>query len=171
MVTIRRFRDQDAPTVWTLNSLPNVGATADPTVPLPLPPAPHAPPTHPDLADIQANFIDAGGDFLVADLDGHIVGMGGIRPSANGRADVLRIRVHPATRRLGIGRALMTELEQRAAELGMDHLFLDTATDQPEAMAFYESLGYQEVGRQQKPEWTWTLVFYTKQTVAPRPAG
>jgi ribosomal protein S18 acetylase RimI-like enzyme len=162
VITVRRFASADAPTLWALNDLPNIGATADPTVPLPLPPATNPPASFPDLADITGCFLRAGGDFLVAEQNGHVVGMGGIRPSGQGRAEVLRVRVHPATRRRGVGRALMATLEQRAGELGVRELHLDTATNQPEAMAFYRSLDYQEVGREQRPGWSWILVYYAK---------
>ncbi|WP_433200292.1 GNAT family N-acetyltransferase [Dactylosporangium sp. CS-047395] len=162
MVAIRGFRDEDAPTLWTLNSLPNIGATADPTVPLPLPPTAQPPAGFPDLADIRRCFHDAGGDFLVAELDGHIVAMGGIRPNSHGQAEILRVRAHPATRRRGIGRRLMTALEVRAHQLGLPEAHLDTATNQPEAVAFYQSLGYQEIGREHQPGWSWTLVYFVK---------
>jgi ribosomal protein S18 acetylase RimI-like enzyme len=142
--------------------LPNVGSTADPTVPLPLPPATGPPADFADLGDIAGRFLRTGGEFLVVEMDGHLVGMGGIRPSGRRRAEVLRVRVHPATRRRGVGRALMAALEQRAGQLGMVELHLDTATNQPEAMAFYRSLGYREVGREQQPGWSWTLVYYEK---------
>lgn len=200
MVTVRRFRAPDAPAVWALNDLPNIGATANPDVPLPLPPAAHPPATFPDLADIPTHFLTTGGEFLVAELDGHLVGMGGIRPTTTdtahtalaghlsgaphldpaghhpgallgpdghhpGRTDaahVLRVRVHPATRRRGVGRALMTALEERARDLGLRHMVLDTADNQPEAIAFYRRLGYRETGRERRPGWTWTLVYFTK---------
>jgi ribosomal protein S18 acetylase RimI-like enzyme len=162
VLRLRRFEDVDAPTLWALNDLPNIGATADPTVPLPLPPATSPPATFADLADIAGCFLHAGGEFLVAEQDGHVVGMGGIRPSGRRRAEVLRVRVHPATRRRGVGRALMAALEQRAEQLGMRELHLDTATNQPEAVAFYRSLGYQETGREHRRGWSWTLVYYAK---------
>jgi ribosomal protein S18 acetylase RimI-like enzyme len=162
VITVRRFQDADAPTLWALNDLPNIGATADPTVPLPLPPAASPPANFADLADITGCFLHKGGEFLVAEQDGHLVGMGGIRPSGQRRAEVLRVRVHPATRRHGVGRALMAVLEERARRLGMRGLHLDTATNQPEAMAFYRSLGYQEVGREHQSGWSWTLVYYAK---------
>lgn len=56
----------------------------------------------------------------------------------------------------------MTALERRAAGLGMRQMCLDTATNQPEAVAFYRSLGYQEVGRVRQPDWSWTLVYFVK---------
>jgi ribosomal protein S18 acetylase RimI-like enzyme len=159
--TVRDFRDADAPTLWTLNSLPNIGATADFSVPLPLPPAIAPPDEFPDLADIGRNFTT----FLVVELDGHLAGMGGLRVGGEGKAEVLRVRVHPATRRRGAGRALMTELERRAARRGVRKTHLDTATNQPEAMAFYEALGYHETGRERRPGWSWTLVYYEKALV------
>ncbi|MEU4243577.1 GNAT family N-acetyltransferase [Actinoplanes sp. NPDC026619] len=148
--------------LWALNALPNIGETADPTVPIPLPPATEAPANFPDLADIEESFLAQHGEFLVAELNGHLIGMGGYRPNAHAVAEVLRVRVHPATRRRGIGRALMTELEQRAARNGLTSMHLDTATNQPDAMAFYQSLGYRETTREHQPSWTWTLVYYAK---------
>ena len=163
VTTIREFHPGDAPALWTLSTLPNVGHTADVTVPIELPAASAAPVQFADLADIPANFIRPGGVFLVAEHHGHPVGMGGFRPNARGQAEVLRVRIHPALRRTGIGRALMEDLEIRAAAHGFHEMFLDTATNMPEAMAFYEALGYQEMGRETRSDWSWTLVYYTKQ--------
>jgi hypothetical protein len=53
-------------------------------------------------------------------------------------------------------------LERRAVELGFEELHLDTATNQPEAVAFYENLGYSNLGEETRPEWTWTLVYFGK---------
>jgi hypothetical protein len=56
----------------------------------------------------------------------------------------------------------MTELEQRAARAGFVLAHLDTATNQPEAVAFYRALGYHEDGAETRPEWSWTLVYFSK---------
>jgi hypothetical protein len=56
----------------------------------------------------------------------------------------------------------MTALEARARQLGLPEAHLDTATNQPEAIAFYRTLGYQEVGREHQPGWSWTLVYFVK---------
>ena len=69
-------------------------------------------------------------------------------------------------RRMGVGAALMKELERRAAASGITRLHLDTADNQPEALAFYRALGYTEVGSETRPEWSWTLVFFEKDTTA-----
>jgi len=151
--------------LWALNGLTNVGHTADPTLPVRLP-LPDGPPTaFPDLADVEASFLAAGGDFLVGVEGDAVVAMGGFRPVSPTVGEVLRVRVHPARRRDGLGRRLMDELELRARRRGIDQLTLDTATNQPEAVAFYRGLGYREVRRETRPDWTWTLVFFTKSLV------
>ncbi len=72
------------------------------------------------------------------------------------------MRVHPAVRRRGRGRLLVSALEEAASELGFHQLHLDTASNQPEAVAFYRSLGYEEIGRETRPGWSWTLVYFMK---------
>ncbi|MEV6522940.1 GNAT family N-acetyltransferase [Longispora sp. NPDC051575] len=157
MITVRRFRPADAPTVWALNNVPPLGATADDSVPLALPPESTPPVAFPDLGDIAGSFLE----FLVVETDGHLVGMGGLKPRSDTHAEVLRVRVHPAVRRRGVGRALLAALEDRAAELGFRGMFLDTTTNQPEVVAFYRGLGYTEAGRSTFPHWT--LVYFTKE--------
>jgi ribosomal protein S18 acetylase RimI-like enzyme len=160
---VRRFSRLDAGRLWALNNLPNVGETADPTMPLELPIPLEPPASFPYLADVERHFLDAGGEFLVAEQDTHLVGMGGIRPNSASEAEVLHIRVHPATRRQGVGRLLMNRLEGRARDLGFQRLHLDTATNQPDAVAFYRALGYMDAGTESKPSWGWTLQHFTKQ--------
>ena len=159
---LRRYEELDAGRLWALNDLPNVGETADPTVPLDLPVPAQPPPTFPYLADVEQHFLNAGGEFLVVDHESHLVGMGGIRPNSASEAEVLHIRVHPATRRQGVGRLLIEGLEGRARDLGFQLLHLDTATNQPDAIAFYQALGYTPAGTESHPDWAWTLQYFTK---------
>lgn len=165
MLDIRQYRSSDGPDVWALNGLPFRGATADSSVPLRLKPATVPPKEFPDLANVDQTFIGAGGDFFVAELDSHIVGMAGFRANEQGQAQVLRVRVHPATRRQHVGWQLMKTVEVRARQLGFMEAFLDTSTDQPEAMAFYSALGYEQVGQETRPEWNWTLAYFRKRLV------
>jgi ribosomal protein S18 acetylase RimI-like enzyme len=162
LVKARRARGEDLPHLWALNNIPNIGATADSTMPIDLPIPDGPPPAFPDLAGVEANFVRAGGDFIVVEEGSAIVGMGGFRPRPDRRAEMLRVRVHPAGRRLGIGRALVGELEKRARDTGFIGIHLDTATNQPEAVAFYRALGYRELCRETRPEWSWTLVYFIK---------
>ena len=71
MVSIRDYRPSDLPTVWTMATLPNIGATADPSMPLRLSVAAEPPAAFPALADPGALS-----GFLVGELDGDLVAMG-----------------------------------------------------------------------------------------------
>ncbi|MEQ7009154.1 GNAT family N-acetyltransferase [Actinopolymorpha sp. B17G11] len=163
MVTVRVVEPEDVPVLWAMAELPHTGATADPSVPVPLPTACTAPDQFPDLADPFASILGMGGNLYVAETDGHLVGMASFRPtSLPARAEVTHVRVHPALRRRGIGRELMAAVEAGAASRGFKETWLDTATNMPVAMSFYEGLGYTEVGRETRPDWHWTLVYYLK---------
>jgi hypothetical protein len=83
----RRATPTDRRPIWALNTVLNIGRTADHAWPLdmPLPDAP--PPAFPDLADVPGSFTDAGGDFLVVEQGHRLVAMGGIRPSDAGDGD------------------------------------------------------------------------------------
>jgi ribosomal protein S18 acetylase RimI-like enzyme len=61
-------------------------------------------------------------------------------PSKRHHAEVSKVLVDPAFRRAGVARALMREIELRAAQEGRWLLTLDTAGDAAEAL--YRSLGY-----------------------------
>jgi GNAT superfamily N-acetyltransferase len=112
---------------------------ADRSIAFPLPPTETIPTNaFADLGDPDTTFTAAGGELIVAELDGHIAAMGGFRPviEVPDRVEILRVRVHPARRRLGLGTAVMDALETTAAARGYRQAWLDTASNQPEAMAF-----------------------------------
>lgn len=56
----------------------------------------------------------------------------------------------------------MTELERRIGAAGIGRPCLDTADNQPEAIAFYEALGYRRTGTDHRHGWSWTLIFFEK---------
>ncbi len=82
------------------------------------------------------------GIFLVARLDGHAVGCGGLRRIHATEAELKRMYVVPDARRLGIGARVLSALESEARRLGYERLRLETGVRQPEAIALYERAGY-----------------------------
>ena len=100
------------------------------------------------------SFLDASeitppaGLLLVARLRGEPVGCGALRFHAAGPvAEIKRMWVAPTARGLGLGRRLLTELEQHARRRGARTVRLDTNKALREAISLYGSAGYVEVER------------------------
>lgn len=110
-----------------------------------------------DILAIESYYLDAGGEFLVGEVDGGpgeptdptIVAMGGFRPIDEERVEIKRMRVHPAYQRRGFARALLEALESRASGDGYDVAELETVEPLRAARALYEDAGYEVLD-----EWT-----------------
>jgi len=85
------------------------------------------------------------GLLLVARLHGEPVGCGALKLHRDRIAEIKRLWVSPATRGLGVGRRLLRELEQHAADRGAKRTRLDTNRTLTEAIALYRKDGYREV--------------------------
>ena len=84
--------------------------------------------------------------FLLArDPDGTAVGCGALRELTAGAGEVKRMYVVPQRRRSGVAAAVLAALEAEAVRRGWTHLRLETGTEQPDAMAFYERHGYHRI--------------------------
>jgi GNAT superfamily N-acetyltransferase len=139
--TIRQYRHSDDAQIWALATLPAVATPGDDLPPVPLPSVDQPPSNLPELADITQRFLRTGGDFLVAEISGDIVGTAGLLLGEDNTADVVLVRVHPAVRRRGIGTALLGAVEWRAEGLGLERLNLDVG-DSRDAVAFYLASGF-----------------------------
>jgi putative acetyltransferase len=80
--------------------------------------------------------------FVVAYKDNIPVGCGAIRPLDNQCTELKRFFVDRSYRRMGIAAILLKYLEGEAKELGFKQIRLETGTEQPEAINFYEKHGY-----------------------------
>jgi GNAT superfamily N-acetyltransferase len=148
-LVLRRYEPSDIQAVWTLHQL----ASQEAGVPTPAP-------YFSDLHDIESAFLNRGGEFVVGESQGQIVAMGGLKRTAENRAETIRMRVHPKFQRQGLGSALLRHLEQRAAELGYRILHLDTLVVQEAAQQFYLRHGYRCVGSGHKE--AFAVVFFEK---------
>ena len=105
-------------------------------------------PDHAMLAIHASELVPPAGTFLVARLDGSPAGCAAVRPAPTGEAgaaEIKRMYVAPAARGRGISRALLGALEDAARSFGYHRMVLETGTRQPEAMALYESAGYEPI--------------------------
>jgi len=98
--------------------------------------------TRPVHAD---EIIPPAGLMLVATLHGDPVGCGALMFHPDQVAEVKRMWVAPNVRGLGLGRRILTELEDRARARGAWLIRLDTNASLREAIAMYRGCGYREV--------------------------
>ncbi len=84
--------------------------------------------------------------FFVARRDGRAVGCGALVPTDGRAAELKRMFVVPGLRGHGIGRALMTTIEDAARQDGVRLLLLETGVQSTPALALYRRCGFQERG-------------------------
>ena len=98
-----------------------------------------------------AEFEPPTGAFFVGYLDDEPVAMGAWRVvpvrrlGAARLAEIKRMYVAPHVQRRGLARRVLAHLEATATEAGLEALILSTGAMQPEAIALYESAGYEPV--------------------------
>jgi GNAT superfamily N-acetyltransferase len=85
------------------------------------------------------------GAFIVLRLHGELVGCGGLTPLGADAAYLKRMWIAPSARGLGLGRALLTALEEKARSIGYRTVKLETHKSLGEAQRLYRSSGYREV--------------------------
>ena len=85
--------------------------------------------------------------LLLARLHGEPVGCAAVKFLADGWGEIKRMWVSPDARGLGVGRRLLTEVEERARAAGCRRARLDTNGSLVEAIAMYRSVGYEPVER------------------------
>jgi putative acetyltransferase len=100
-----------------------------------------------DMHDVQRNYFDNRGVFLVSVSDEQIVGTGAfLRYEVEGYCELKRITLMPEYRRQGLGYALLKELLQRARAMGYAKAILWTNRYKlARAVAFYRQISFVEV--------------------------
>ncbi len=99
-----------------------------------------------NFLDLPADDVVEGrGTFLVARLDGVVVGCGAARQLEDTTAEVKRMFVDPAARGRGVGRLILAELEAWALAAGMTRLVLEAGDRQEEAIRLYRRFGFRPI--------------------------
>ncbi|TDD73564.1 GNAT family N-acetyltransferase [Actinomadura rubrisoli] len=120
-----------------------------------------------DFFRMEDIYLSNDGEFVVGEVGGRIVAMGGLRradlvPGGSARAfggyapgapsldavEMVRLRVRPSVQRRGYGAAVVRALEERAREYGYRILRADTTEMQGPALALYRKFGWTETRRE-----------------------
>jgi GNAT superfamily N-acetyltransferase len=102
-----------------------------------------------DLRSVVRNYEAAGGDFLVGVVGDSLVACGGCVPLSSTEVEIKRMRVHPAHRGKGYGRALLAALEVSSEGRGFAVVRVETTTAQLAALNLDQSSGYQQISETQ----------------------
>ncbi|MEC7834069.1 MAG: GNAT family N-acetyltransferase [Gemmatimonadota bacterium] len=97
--------------------------------------------------DALTDCTESSGDgclFLVASVDGHWIGCGGLKRLTDESVYIKRMWVDKAWRGIGLGRRLLALLESHAKNLGYAVVKLETNRVLHEAIQLYQSQGYQK---------------------------
>jgi amino-acid N-acetyltransferase len=86
------------------------------------------------------SLYEAVQEFVVAEIDGRVVGCGALHVMWRDLAEVRTLAVSTEVKRQGVGAAMMTALLERAQELGVKRVFCLTFETQ-----FFAGFGFEEI--------------------------
>lgn len=99
-----------------------------------------------DMDDIQKNYSENGGVFLVITDDNRVIGMGAIRQLEDKICELRRLWLLMDYQGQGLGYLLMMELFRYAREMNYERIRLETAPVYlKRATAFYRRVGFYEI--------------------------
>lgn len=100
-----------------------------------------------DVMDCEAHrdFVDAGGSWVVEDLDGRILGFACARLEDQA-LHLHEISVRREAQGQGVGRKLLQQVVDAARHTGARELTLTTFADVPWNAPFYAQLGFEVIG-------------------------
>ncbi|MDQ3037800.1 MAG: GNAT family N-acetyltransferase [Myxococcota bacterium] len=102
----------------------------------------------PEVGFMSRAYARPGCAYLVVELEGRVVGGGGVAPLDGGDADTCELRKMyflPELRGRGAGRRLLERCIDAARALGYRRMYLETLTGMDAAQALYEKLGFQRI--------------------------
>jgi GNAT superfamily N-acetyltransferase len=92
--------------------------------------------------EVLDELVASGGRLYVAEVDGVVVGVGGLKRLSDSVGEIKRMFVRPAARGLGVGRAIIEQLIADAREMRFEAVYLESASFMHPAHALYRSVGF-----------------------------
>jgi N-acetylglutamate synthase-like GNAT family acetyltransferase len=102
---------------------------------------------NPDLDNITANYTERGHVFVVAEINGEIVGAAALVTEDANTGRIVRMSVKQTHRRQGIGCALVMHLLNVAHQQGFMQVCVSTEPDWHDAIKLYTHCGFKECDR------------------------
>jgi putative acetyltransferase len=98
-----------------------------------------------DVLEVETSYLLGGGEFLVVEDRGEIVGTSAYYPCNRGEkaVEIRKMYLLPKVRGQGLGRHLLGELERVIELRGYREIWIETASVLKSAVQLYEASGYQ----------------------------
>ncbi len=120
-------------------------------------------------SDIQSidKFMPPMGRLLLGYIDDYPAGMAALKELSPGIGEIKRMYVRPEYRRQGLGRALLQQLLEEAAQIGYPCLRLESPPFFTEAHQLYRTTGFRDIrpyaGTEIPEEYHWNWLFMEKE--------
>jgi GNAT superfamily N-acetyltransferase len=101
---------------------------------------------NPDLDDIQGHYVDLGHQFVLAEINGHLIGTGALIEEDAQTGRLVRMSVDANYRGRGIGKTLVRYLVEKAKERGYTRVLTETNDDWYDAIGLYRACGFETEG-------------------------
>jgi GNAT superfamily N-acetyltransferase len=108
-----------------------------------------------ELAGLPGEYVPPQGALLVAEDEGRLIGMIGLRPLAPSACraeaqsakagEMKRLFVRPEARGRGLAKQLIAQLLEEARAIGYEEIRLDTLPMMGDAQSLYVSLGFRDI--------------------------
>lgn len=97
------------------------------------------------LHDPQTYIFDKGGNIIIAEDSGRVVGCAALVPRDDGPVELAKMAVDPSAQGKGIGRAIVGRAIDEARQMGAKRLWLESNTVLETAIRLYRRCGFTEV--------------------------
>lgn len=97
-----------------------------------------------DIENLEEEYLNSGGDFIVLIREQRIIGFFALPPSGNNGAELKRLYLTAGERGKGLGQYLLSLALKTAAQSGYDRMQLETTTRFVQAVGLYRKFGFKK---------------------------
>jgi putative acetyltransferase len=101
-----------------------------------------------EVEDIHAAYSGPRAAYFVCELDGRVVGGGGVAPLQGGDENTCELKKMyflPEGRGKGLGRKMVERCLSAAKDIGFEYCYLETFNTMKDAQVLYEKMGFDKI--------------------------